>query len=395
MQISHLDFDSYRGIYAIGKISQGEVKPGQNLSILRENEKVGQMQIAQVFTSKGLDREETQLTQPGDIVAITGSDKFAISQTLADPSITQGLPLINISPPALKVEISANSSPFAGQEGDFSTPRQLEERLHREQKTNLGLKIEKKSSSTFAVSGRGELHLAILIETMRREGYELQVGKPEVILKEIDGQKHEPVEELMVEIAKEHIGTITEELGRRKAQLTASTTTHQGMSRLSFKITSRNLLGFRSTILSKTKGEGLFSQQFLGYEPIIAVADLMRNGALIATESGEVTSYALESIQQRGITFIGPGEKVYEGMIIGLAKYPQDLEMNICKQKKLTNFRSNAEVGAVLTPPKKMSLEESLSFIENDELLEVTPLNLRLRKKILNRGERIKKQSQI
>ncbi len=393
MQVSHLDFDSYKGTYAIGRVTQGTVKPGQNLVILNENEKAGTMQVSQVFTSKGLDKEETDLAQAGDIISITGNNKLQISQTLADPTVTQGFPLIAISPPALKVEISANTSPLAGREGEFTTPRQLEERLIREQRTNIGLLIEKRTGSSFIVSGRGELHLAILIETMRREGYELQVGRPEVIIREIDGQQCEPIEELTVEISKEHIGTVIEELGKRQATLMESVTTNRGMSKMVFHVSSRNLLGFRSTILTKTKGEGLFAQQFLAYKPLQPIADLSRNGVLVATEPGEVTTYALESLQQRGSTFVGPGEVVYEGMIVGQAKYPQDLDMNICKQKKMTNFRSNAEMTTALAPPKKMSLEESLSYLEKDELLEVTPLNLRLRKKIINNSERAKHQS--
>ena len=384
MLVSHLEFDSYKGAYAIGKVAQGSVKQGQTLAILNHHDKVGSMQVAHLFGSKGLDREEITQSQPGDIIAITGNNDIKISQTLADPSDLSGFPLIEVTPPSLKVEISANTSPLAGREGEFSTPRQLEERLHLEQRTNIGLEIEKRTGSSFIVSGRGELHLAILIETMRREGYELQVGKPEVIFREIDGQQCEPIEALTIEIGQEHVGVIAEELGKRQAILHESVTSARGTSKMIYHISSRNLLGFRSTILSKTRGEGLFSQQYLSHEPLGPVAKQSRLGALIASEAGEVTAYALDSVQQRGITFVGPGETVYEGMVIGLAKFQQEIEMNVCKQKKQTNFRSNAEVSEVLAPPKKMSLEESLSFIAADELLEVTPLNLRIRKKILD-----------
>ncbi len=384
MLVSHLDFDSYKGTYAIGKVTQGTVKTGQKLAVLNHNEQVDSMTVAHLFASKGLDREEITQSQAGDIIAITGNDEIKISQTLSDPKDLSGYPLIEITPPSLKVEISSNSSPLAGREGEFTTPRQLEERLHLEQRTNIGLEIEKKSGSSFVVAGRGELHLAILIETMRREGYELQVGRPEVIFREIDGQLCEPIEALNVEIDQQYVGVIAEELGKRQAILQESFTSKRGMSHMVYRITSRNLLGFRSTILSKTRGEGLFSQQLLEYAPLEEVAAKTRAGVLIASEAGEVTAYALESVQQRGISFVGPGEKVYQGMIVGLAKFQQDIEMNICKQKKQTNFRSNAELGTALAPPKKMTLEESLTFIAADELLEVTPLNLRLRKKILD-----------
>ncbi|HQM15766.1 MAG TPA: GTP-binding protein, partial [Candidatus Woesebacteria bacterium] len=390
MQVSHLDFDSYKGTYAIGKVAQGIVKPGQRLTVLNHDQEVGQMQVAQVFTSIGLERQSVGESQPGDIIALTGANNLNISQTLVDPSIKSGFPLIEITPPSLKIEISANTSPLAGREGEFSTPRLLEERLNREQRINIGLTIEKQSSSSFIVSGRGELHLAILIETMRREGYELQVGRPQVILREINQQTCEPIEELTIEITQEHLGVISEELGKRQARLVSSHTSDRGLTRSVYHISSRNLLGFRSTILTKTRGEGLFAQRFLEYQPLQPLTHITRSGVLVATENGEVTAYALESLQQRGITFVGPGEKVYAGMIVGQAKFPQDLEMNICKQKKLTNFRSNAEIGTVLAPPKKMSLEECLSFLQEDELLEVTPLNLRLRKTILDQQLRHK-----
>ena len=390
MLVSHLDFDSYKGTYAIGKVAQGSVRTGQNLAILNHHQKVGNMQVSHVFTSRGLSREEVAVSQPGDIVALTGSDAVTIGQTLADPSDLTGFPMIQVTPPSLKVEISANTSPFSGREGEFSTPRQLEERLERERKTNLGLKIEKLTASSFSVSGRGELHLSVLIENMRREGYELQVGKPEVIFQTIDEQLCEPFEALTIEINQQYAGVLAEELGRRQAELQSSFTNPNGVLRVVYHLSSRNLLGFRSQILTKTRGEGLFAQQFLDFRPLQSVAPRTRSGAIIASETGVATTYALESLQARGFAFINPGEQVYQGMIVGLAKYPQDLEMNVCKQKKLTNFRSNADIATVLTPAKILSLEESLSFIAEDELLEVTPLHLRLRKKILDKGERAK-----
>jgi len=391
MQVSTLDFDSYKGIYAIGKVTQGVVKKGQRLLVLQEQEKVGEISVAQLFESVGLEKKEIQESQAGDIVAITGVEKIAIGQTLAALGETEGFPMINITEPTLKIAITASTSPFVGKEGEFCTVRQLADRLKREQKTNLGLQIEQKEGGIFIVAGRGELHLAVLIETMRREGYEMEVGRPQVIFKEIDGIQQEPIEELIVEIEQTYVGVITEELGKRHAQLQSSSTNSRGVSRMVYYISSRNLLGFRSEILTKTKGNGLFTSSFLHYAPLQANKLKLRNGALIATEGGMVTAYALESVQQRGKTFVIPGEQVYEGQIVGLCKQKGDLEVNVCKSKKLTNFRSNADVLTVLNAKVDLSLEQCLDFIENDELLEVTPQNLRLRKRYLSKLERAKK----
>ncbi len=391
MQVSTLDFDSYKGIYAIGKVTQGLVKRGQRLVILQEQEKVGEMTVAHLLESDGLDKVEIEQSRPGDIIAITGLDKIAIGQTLAALGETEGFPMIKITEPTLKIQISANTSPFVGKESEFCTVRQLADRLKREQKTNLGLRIEQKEGGVFVVAGRGELHLSILIETMRREGYEMEVGRPQVIFKEIDGVKQEPIEELMVEIDQAYVGVITEELGKRHAQLQASSTSHKGVSRMTYHISSRNLLGFRTEILTKTKGNGLFTSSFLKYAPLQGNKLRLRNGALIATEAGMVTAYALESVQQRGKTFVNPGDQVYEGQIVGLCKQKGDLDVNVCKSKKLTNFRSNADVMTVLNARVDLSLEQCLDFIENDELLEVTPENLRLRKRYLSKLVRNKK----
>jgi len=390
MQVSTLDFDTYKGTYAIGKVTQGVVKKGQRLVILNENEKVGEMSVAHLMTSDGLNRQEVEISQAGDIVAITGIESIAIGQTLAALGETQGFPSISVTEPTLKIRIAANTSPFAGKEGDFCTIRQIAERLRKEQKTNLGLRIEGLEGGAFNVAGRGELHLAILIETMRREGYEMELSKPQVIIKEIDGVKMEPYEEMTIEIAQDFMGIITEELGRRKAKLIDSMTNSKGITRMIYEVSSRNILGFRSQILTKTRGNGLFSSRFLEYAPLSADLPQLRNGALIATESGTATAYALETIQERGKTFINPGESVYEGQIIGLRNQQEDLEVNVCKAKKLTNFRSNADVLTVLDTRIELSLEQCLDFIEDDELLEVTPKNLRLRKKYLSKLQRNK-----
>jgi GTP-binding protein len=390
MQVSNLDFDTYKGTYAVGKVAQGIVRVGQPLVILNENEVAGQAKISHLFTSKGLARVESDECQAGDIIAVTGIEGIKIGQTLADPADPTGFPMITITEPSLEVEMAVSTSPFAGREGEFSTARQLEERFKLEQKTNIGLRITKKTGSSFLVAGRGELHLAILIEEMRREGYEMQVSKPEVIIKEVNGEKQEPVEEVHIEIDQEYVGAVTEELGKRQALLKDSITNDKGVTRMVYEVTSRNLLGFRSDILTKTRGTGLFSYQFMGYQPLRKHTLRTRNGVVIASENGEATVYALDAVQERGDTFIDPGEKVYEGQIIGLAKFPQDIEMNVSKAKKLTNFRSNADIATILAPSKKMSLEQGLDFIEADELMEVTPLSIRFRKKLLNRNERSK-----
>lgn len=391
MLVSNLDFDSYKGTYAVGKVTQGSVKKGDSVVLLEENKVLGTHKIQHVMVSNGLEREEVEECQSGDIVVLTGIEKVEIGQTIADPIDPTGYPAIKLTEPTLKIQINPNTSPFVGREGEFSTGRQIEERLKREQKTNIGLKIE--SSATgggFMVSGRGELHLAVLIENMRREGYEMEVSKPQVIIKEIDGQKHEPVEELTAEIIQDYTGVIVEEMGKRYGTMTDSYTNDKGVTRMVFEISSRNLLGFRSEILTKTRGNGLFSSRFIGYYPVGKSRSKLRNGVLIATEAGVVTSYALESVQQRGVTFPTPGTQVYEGMIIGLNKQSEDMEVNVCKTKKLTNFRSNADVLTVLKAPVDLSLEQCLDFIEDDELLEVTPLSLRLRKRYLTRNERAK-----
>jgi len=394
MQVVNLDFDTYKGTYAIGKVLQGSVKKNDSLSIWQEDEKVGQCKVSHLFTSKGLERIEVDQAFAGDIVSLTGLDKIKIGQTLTDLSTTGGLPMIEISEPTLKIQLAPNSSPFAGREGEFVTIRQLEERLLREKKTNIGLKIEHNTQGKgFIISGRGELHLAVLIESMRREGYEMEVAKPQVIYKEVNGQKHEPVEELTIKIIKEYVGVVTEELGKRQASLQDSHTDDKGVAHIVYRISSRNLLGFRSSILSKTRGNGLFEPRFLGYFPVAGKSmRKLRNGVLVATESGQSTAYALTSLQERGIPFIKSGEKLYEGMVVGLGKTADDIDMNACKAKKQTNFRSNAEIAVSLDTPMELSLEQALDFIEDDELLELTPQSLRIRKKILDRKVRAKKQ---
>ncbi len=395
MQVVNLDFDTYKGTYVIGKVLQGTVKKGDPLNIWSGDEKVGQLRVVNLFTSKGLERTEVNEAYAGDIISITGIDEIKIGQTLVAPSEAGGLPMIEISEPTLKIQIAPNTSPFAGLEGEFVTVRQLEDRLMREKKTNIGLKIEPNTTNKgFMIAGRGELHLAVLIEEMRREGYEMEVSKPQVIYRDVDGQKHEPFEELTIRIMKEYVGVVTEELGKRQAELKDSHTDDKDIAHIVYQISSRNLLGFRSSILSKTRGNGMFEPRFLGYFPVIKNRmKKLRNSVLVATESGQSTAYALTSVQERGIPLIGSGEKIYEGMLIGLAKTADDVDMNACKTKKLTNFRSNADMAIQLDTPMELSLEQALDFIEEDELLELTPKSLRIRKKILNRKKRAKKQA--
>lgn len=392
MLVSNIDFDTFKGTYAIGKVLQGKIKTAETVAILAENDLVSRQQIKGIFTSHGLGRVEVKESTPGDIIAITGMNDIQIGQTISDTNDLSGLPMIKITEPTLRIVVSNNTSPLAGKEGEFCTIRQVEERLQRELKTNIGLRIEQNpSGSGMIVSGRGELHLAVLVETMRREGYELEVSKPQVIFKKVDGVEHEPYEELTVEIDQQFVGIITEELGRRRADLIDTFTNDRGIARMVYKISSNNLLGFRSKIISKTRGNGLFATRFLGYEPSGVNARQLRNGVLIATELGQVSSYALEPAQHHGDTFVGPGETVYEGMVVGLNNRQEDIDLNVCKLKKSTNVRAAAaDMGVQLAPPVKLSLEQMLDFIEDDELLEVTPKSLRLRKRILQKTLRLK-----
>jgi GTP-binding protein len=392
MLISTLDFDSYKGTYAIGKISQGKVSPGQPVVQLLENKKIANAKVEKVYTSVGLKRVGVVAGTTGDIVAITGLTNVTIGQTIADPSVTEGFPAIKVEDPTLKILVSANTSPLAGRDGKFCNARQIHERLVKEQKTNIGLKIETNSGgSGFIVSGRGELHLAVLIETLRREGYEMQVGKPEVILKEIDGVVSEPYEEITIEIDHGYTGIISEDLGNRRGELLDTHTNDRGMTKSVYRISSRNLLGFRTDILTKTRGNGIFASRFTGYFPVSPHIPKLRNGVLVSIEGGRSSAYALTTVQDRGKAFIGPGTDVYEGMIIGLNTRQEDIDINVCKTKKLTNVHSaNADIAIQLDPHIIMSLEQALDFIEDDELLEVTPKNLRLRKKYLSKINRVR-----
>lgn len=392
MLVSTLDFDNYKGVFAIGKVTQGTIKPGQTITLMNYLNKLGNYKIENVYTSVGLKREEINESQPGDIIAVTGISDVVIGQTLADPADAVGYPLIKIEDPTLKILIQPNTSPFSGREGEFHTARQIYSRLLKEKQTNIGLKIaENPDGQGFVVSGRGELHLAVLLESLRREGYEMQVGKPEVIFKEIDGIKCEPFEEMTIEIDNVYVGVITEELGKRRAELLDTHTSERGITKMLYKVSSRNLIGFRGDILTKTKGNGIFATRFLGYYPLAPHIPKLRSGVLISLETGKSSGYALTTVQERGRAFIGPGVAVYEGMIIGINNRAEDIEINVCKTKKLTNIHSaNADIAIQLDPPLVYSLEQCLDFLENDELLEITPDSLRLRKKYLTKVDRVR-----
>ena len=380
MLITSLQYDSFLGKYALGRIERGVAKAGAPISLISPDGTVAGGKIDKLFTYSGLNRQEVDRVVAGDIVAITGVSQAKIGETITDPADPTPLPSIEIEQPTISIYLGPNTSPFKGREGKFNTSRQIAERLERELETNVALRVEP-ANIGFRVSGRGELHLSVLIETLRREGYEFEVGRPQVILIERDGQKMESVEELFVEVSPELLGSVSMELGARHGELTNQETTSQGQVRATYRITSRALIGLHNTLLTATKGTIIMSSLPCGYQPLGAPLSGLRNGVLIAAESGTSTAYALAGAEARGELYIGPGAEVYAGEIVGLNKRKDDLEINVCKGKQLTNMRSKSSDGAIqLTPYTQMSLEQCLDFIEDDELLEVTPQHLRLRK---------------
>lgn len=380
MLITSLQYDSFLGKYALGRIERGVAKAGAPISLISPDGTVAGGKIDKLFTYSGLNRQEVDRVVAGDIVAITGVSRAKIGETITDPADPTPLPSIEIEQPTISIYLGPNTSPFKGREGKFNTSRQIAERLERELETNVALRVEP-ANIGFRVSGRGELHLSVLIETLRREGYEFEVGRPQVILIERDGQKMESVEELFIEVSPELLGSVSMELGARHGELTNQETTSQGQVRATYRITSRALIGLHNTLLTATKGTIIMSSLPCGYQPLGAPLSGLRNGVLIAAESGTSTAYALAGAEARGELYIGPGTEVYAGEIVGLNKRKDDLEINVCKGKQLTNMRSKSSDGAIqLTPYTQMSLEQCLDFIEDDELLEVTPQHLRLRK---------------
>jgi len=388
--VAALDYDDYKGKYAIGRVVRGHVTPNTFVARINRDGVVSRHKINLVLTYKGLQRIEVAEAQAGDIVALTGIPDANIGETIADVDAPEALPTIAFTEPTLKMTFSVNTSPFAGREGKFPTSRQLRARLYRELETNVSLRVQDGNSpDEFIVSGRGELHLSVLIEDMRREGYEFQVSRPEVITHEEDGKLVEPIEQLVIDTRDTYIGVLTEVLASRKAQLTNMTNDGAGNVRLEYRIPTRGLIGFRNMFLTLTKGNGAMSSLLIGYEPWLGKIGTTRMGALIASETGVAMTYGLNNAQQRGDTFIEPGTAVYVGMIVGLNTRPADMVVNVCKEKQKSNMRaSTAEISVRLTPPILMSLEKSLDFINNDELVEVTPQNIRLRKRYLTQHER-------
>lgn len=381
--VAALAADSYLGKYAIGKIFRGKLKKGEKVTVLTGVQRLS-AKIDRLFVYRGLGKEEVAEAEAGDIVAITGIAEASIGDTIATGDAPEALPTIELEPPTLSIYIGPNTSPLKGQEGEFTTSRQIAERLEKELETNIALKIIPEGLG-YKVSGRGELHLSVLIETMRREGYELETGRPEVVYKEIDGIKQEPVEELTIEVEPEFVGAVSQELGIRRADLKSQELTTSGSTRFTYQITTAALIGLRNNLLTATKGTAIMSSLPSGYRPVEGRYKPERNGALISFESGTSTAYALDAAQARGILFIPPGVPVYQGMIVGLSNKKDDLDINICKEKQLTNMRTHASDGAIqLTPYTQYSLEQCIDFLLDDELLEVTPKSLRLRKRQLD-----------
>lgn len=383
MLISSIDYNPHLGRIAIGKIAQGTIKLGQSVIVTARPTRP--FSVSRILLSDGLGRVEVESATTGDIVAIPGIEEVQIGQTLSDPTDTVPYPTQEISEPTLHMTIGANTSPLAGREGKFVTSRQLEERLYKELESNLSLRVEKLDNGKYKVSGRGELHLSVLLETMRREGYEMEVGKPEVITKKDEnGIKIEPVEEVNIVVPNEYQGIINQEMGKRYGMMISMAPISDTEVEFVYRMPTRSLIGLRSMLLTQTKGTVLFSSQIDGYEPVGKELPKIRSGVIIASHSGESLAYGLAAAEERGVLFIGPAVAVYEGMIVGQTPKEQDVRMNVCKGKQLTNMRSKASDGVIqLTPPTILSLEQSIDFLENDELLEITPVSLRLRKKNL------------
>ncbi|QEK11049.1 translational GTPase TypA [Crassaminicella thermophila] len=392
LRISSIDYDKYVGRIAIGKISRGSIKKNQEVVLCSGDGSLKNFRVSKLYTFKGLKKEEVNDAAFGEIVALSGNDDMNIGETICSTDKIDPLPFIKIDEPTLAMNFIVNDSPFAGREGNFVTSRQLKERLEKELLSNVALRVEETDSSdVFKVSGRGELHLSILIENMRREGYELSVSRPEVILKKIDGSLCEPMEQVIIEVPEEYMGIVIETLGQRKGEMTNMTHNINGTVKLEFMIPARGLIGYRSQFMTDTRGNGILNHIFAGYEPFKGEIPSRTKGSLVAFETGTAVTYGLYNAQDRGKLFIGAGTEVYEGMIVGENARSGDIVVNVCKRKQLTNIRASGSDDAMkLTPPIQMSLEQALEFIAEDELVEVTPKSIRLRKKILNKEMRAK-----
>ena len=386
--VTSLTYDSFLGKYAIGRITRGQAKKGQNVALINRDGEITNAKIEKLFGYRGLNKEEIDEAGAGDIVAITGVGNAKIGDTIADKDTPDALPTIDIEAPTLSMYLGPNTSPMKGREGEFTTGRQIGDRLKKELETNVSLRVEDNGIG-FTVSGRGELHLSVLIETMRREGFEFEVGRPEVVTIMEDGVEKEPIEELYIEVAPEFVGAVSQELGARRAEMRGQEQTSSGTARLDYVLPTRALIGLRNILLTQTKGTVIMNSLPHGYQPVGAKIPKSRNGVLIAFEAGTTTPYALQTAEARGEMLVGAGTEVYAGMIVGIYNRHDDLEINVCKAKHLTNMRSSSSDGTVqLTPYTEFSLEQCIDFIEDDELLEVTPKNLRLRKRELDPNKR-------
>ncbi len=392
--ISTIDYNDYVGRIGIGKVERGTIRTNQEALILNvlDETKKDKVKINKVFEFEGLNRVEVEESTVGSIIAITGVEGINIGDTICDIDSPQGLDFVQISEPTIAMTFSVNNSPFAGREGKYVTSRQIRNRLYKELQTDVSLRVEDtEATDAFKVSGRGELHLSVLIENMRREDFEFQVSKPEVLFKEIDGKKMEPIERVTIDVSNEFMGAIIEKLGKRKGELVSMSEATGGYARVQFLIPARGLIGYRQEFMTDTKGNGILNSQFEGYEPYKGEIPKRKVGSIISFETGETTAYGLYSAQERGILFLGAGVQVYTGMIVGSNPKGLDIDVNVCRKKQQSNVRSSgADDSLKLSPPNIMSLEEALEFIEGDELIEVTPQSFRIRKKILDSGKRYK-----
>ncbi|MEX0748559.1 MAG: translational GTPase TypA [Candidatus Saccharimonadales bacterium] len=390
--VTSLAWDNYEGKYAIGRIGRGSVVPGKKVALATPDGITSTGKVDKIYTYRGLARVEAQRAEQGDIIALSGLSEAQIGQTIVDPEHPDALPVIKLEDPTLSIYLGPNTSPLKGKEGDFTTSRQIAERLEKELETNIGFQLEPEAIG-FIVSGRGELHLSVLIETMRREGFEFEVGQPRVVYRQENGQTLEPFEEVAIEVPAEYTGTVQSEMGKRRAVAISQSNLSSGDARLIYEMPTRTYLGLRNILVTQTKGTVVMNSMLKGYQPKGPDLDQQRSGALIAFDSAVTTPYALQSVEARGTLFVGPGEKVYSGQIVGLNSRSEDLDVSVTKEKHLTNMRSKSSDGTVqLTPATRFSLEQSLDFLEDDELMEVTPKSIRLRKRELDRNLRNKKR---
>lgn len=389
---SSLDYDDYIGRIGVGRVERGKILRGENVVLCKQDGKQENVKISRLYQFEGLKRVEVDSAMMGDIVCVSGITDLNIGETACDPECIEPLPFVKIDEPTISMNFIVNDSPFAGREGKFVTSRNLRDRLFKEVETNVSMRVEETDSTdTFKVSGRGELHLSILIETMRRQGYELQVSRPEVIYKTINGQLCEPMELLIIEVPEQYVGSVIEKLGSRKGELENMGSRNGGATHLEFKIPARGLIGYRSEFMTDTNGNGIMNQLFAGYEPYKGDIQTRERGSIVVHETGTSTGYGLFNTQDRGRLFIGPGVEVYEGMIVGECSRNEDIVCNVCKKKQMTNTRAAGSDDALrLVPHSTLSLEQSMEFIKDDELLEVTPESLRLRKRVLSKEQRMK-----